>query len=364
MVPVGANQRGLRVAVAVLLAERERVVPCRAGRLDDRGGAVRGVEAAREHGQALVRALGGVVGGAAVVADHAQHRLAVRVVLREGAELARHLRRGGVGDAGEQRGVGAGLRERLGRVVGDALHHEQRAEVGVAEAERAVVVRELRNRWTRVLRHQHGDLEHDRPQPGRVRVRLGVELAGLLVEEAQQVERGEVARGVVEEHVLRARVRAADAAPGRGGVPLVDRRVVLHAGVGGLPGGEGDAVPQRARRERLRHGAVGAAHEVPLAVLADGVEEVGGHAHRVVRVLAGDRLVGLALPVGVELGEVDDLLAVRDELQHAQHVGLGHRVAARAGNCAAQVGGSRWGRGPDPTPRRWRGGACGWCGCP
>ena len=34
-----------------------------------------------------------------------------------------------------------------GEVVGDALHHEQRAEVGVAEAERAEVERLLRDDW-------------------------------------------------------------------------------------------------------------------------------------------------------------------------------------------------------------------------
>ena len=32
------------------------------------------------------------------------------------------------------------------RIVGNALHHEQRAEVGVAQAERAEVVRLLRDR--------------------------------------------------------------------------------------------------------------------------------------------------------------------------------------------------------------------------
>ena len=55
--------------------------------------------------------------------------------------LGGHLGRRGVGDAACMIAVeGAGTGAALGRVVGDALHHQQRAEVGVAEAERAEVV--------------------------------------------------------------------------------------------------------------------------------------------------------------------------------------------------------------------------------
>src|SRR5262249_56461080 len=41
-----------------------------------------------------------------------------------------------------------------------------------------------------------------------------------------------------------ARVRPVDPPVVRAGVPLVDRRVELHAGVGAAPGGEGDLVPE------------------------------------------------------------------------------------------------------------------------
>ncbi len=37
------------------------------------------------------------MGGAAVIADHPQHRLAVFGIAREGPELGRHLGRGGIG---------------------------------------------------------------------------------------------------------------------------------------------------------------------------------------------------------------------------------------------------------------------------
>jgi hypothetical protein len=44
------------------------------------------------------------VRGAAMVADDAQHVLAVLLIAREGAELGRHLGRGRIGDAGHDRG--------------------------------------------------------------------------------------------------------------------------------------------------------------------------------------------------------------------------------------------------------------------
>ena len=91
----GAGRRhhgGLGIAVAVLLAERQRVVPGRNGVGDDVGLRARGVvERHRVDGQRLVAA-GFAVRGAAVVADHAQHVLGVLLVAGEGAELARPSR--------------------------------------------------------------------------------------------------------------------------------------------------------------------------------------------------------------------------------------------------------------------------------
>src|SRR3546814_9994603 len=75
-------------------------------------------------------------------------------------------------------------------------------------------------------------------------VALDVENSGAAAE-GHEVQRGQVAGRVVEEHVLRAGIGAVDAAGGGAGVPLVDGGVVLHAGIGAGPGGVGDLVPQR-----------------------------------------------------------------------------------------------------------------------
>ena len=64
------------------------------------------------------------------------------------------------------------------------------------------------------------------------------------IAELQQVQRGEIARGVVEEHVFRARVRRADPAACGAGVPVVHGGVVVQAGIGGRPCGVADLLPQ------------------------------------------------------------------------------------------------------------------------
>ena len=65
------------------------------------------------------------------------------------------------------------------RVVAVAHGHQQAADVGVAEAEGAEAVGELGDARARELRHQHGDLEGQRPEPGGVDVGVGVEAAVL-----------------------------------------------------------------------------------------------------------------------------------------------------------------------------------------
>ena len=139
IVPVGAITVTWALRIAVLLAERERAVGVVA-----RGGQQRRPQCAGVDGTGgTVRpsySLGGRrVGGAAVVADDAQHRVAVALVARERPELARHLGARGERRAVHDRRQRAAQRDRLGRVVRHAAAHEQRAEVGVAQAERAVV---------------------------------------------------------------------------------------------------------------------------------------------------------------------------------------------------------------------------------
>ena len=172
-------------------------------------------------------------------------------------------------------------------VVGQAEGHEQRAEVGVAEAERAVVVRVLGDLLGGVAGGVDDDLHRGGDDGDGVAVGGDVELAAG-GEELQQVEAGEVAGGVVEEHVLAAGIGGVDARRVLAGVPAVDGGVVLHAGVAALPGGFGDVVHDVAGAVLLDRRAVldGAGDEG--AVGFDGVHELVGDADGVVGVLEED----------------------------------------------------------------------------
>ena len=167
----------------------------------------------------------------------------------------------------------------------------------------------------------------------------GADVEGaVVVAEGHQVERGQVARRVVQEHVLRARVGGVDAAAGGARMPLVDGGVVLQAGIGARPGGVGDILPQVAGAQALGHRAVGAADQLPLAVVPHSLQEGVGHADAVVGVLARDGPVGFRLPVGVEHREGDLGVSLPGELDDPLDVVLrDHRLARRHHGFAQRV---------------------------
>ena len=92
-----------------------------------------------------------------------------------------------------------------------------------------------------------------------------------------------------------------------------------------------DLVPQLARLQGLVRLAVGAAGQLPVAVVLDPLEKIVGDAHRVVRVLAGDGEIGFRFPVGVVGAEVDLGVALAGELDDPLDVIVRHhRRGARA----------------------------------
>ena len=277
------------------------------------------------------------MGGAAVVANDPQHVLAVLLVAGEGAEEPGHFGRGGIAhpghDGGERaRDLAAGV-----RIVGQARRHQQAAEIGVAQAERAELEGELRDLARGELRHQHRDFEHHGPQPHRVLVAFEVELPRGLVAERQQVHGGEIARRVVEEHVFRARIAGADRPGGRAGVPVVHGRVVLQAGIGACPGGVADLLPQLSSPYGVRNlTGLGAPEQIPVRVGFDRLEELVGDAHRVVGVLARDREIGVRIPVGVVDRKLNVVVALLGELDHPLDVIVRNVIAPRGLDLAPQ----------------------------
>ncbi len=152
-----------------------------------------------------------------------------------------------------------------------------------------------------------------------------------------EVDRREVARRVVEEHVFGARVRGVDAPVLRAGVPLVDGRVVLQR--------PDRRRPRRRRRSRPTAFRAGRRLDTLPSVrrvsahspsLRQHVEEVVGHADAVVAVLAGDGEVGLAVPVRVVLGEVQLGRALAAPAARSSGCTRSGIIAARASRSAAR----------------------------
>ncbi len=228
---------------------------------------------------------------AAVVADHPQHMLRVALVARKRAQLARHLGRGGIGHAGHQRGQRTAHRAALVAVVAEAHVHQQAADIGIAQTERAEVIGKLRDLFRRELRHHHADFQRHGPEPRGMDIGLGVKAT--IVEEGQQVHRRQVAGGIVEEHVFRARVRPTDRPILRAGVPSVDRIMELDARIGTGPGGMAHLIPQITRLDRLGDLAISPADQCPVSIIFHRLQEGIRHADRVVGVLARDRDIGL-----------------------------------------------------------------------
>ena len=174
-------------------------------------------------------------------------------------------------------------------------------------------------------------------------VAIGGHVEGSVGRELHQVEAGEVAGRVVEEHVLAAGIGRVDARRVLRRVPAIDRGVVLHARIAAVPGGVGDQVQQLPRLEGLDGTAVFDRVRLEVAVAQDGIHEVVGDAHGVVGVLEEDGRIGFAVRAVAVVAFGDQrpglgffLLLAEDELFDVgmvdvedDHLGGAARLAAR-----------------------------------
>ena len=139
-----------------------------------------------------------------MVADHPQHVLLVALVPCERAQLTGHLGAGGVADAGHDGGQGTAQGAPFVAVIAKAHVHQQPADVGIAQTQRAEIIAALRDFFAGELRHHHADFQRHGPQTCRMHIGLGVEPA--VIVEFQQVHRRQIASRIIEEHVFRTRV--------------------------------------------------------------------------------------------------------------------------------------------------------------
>ena len=171
----GRRQHGcLGVPIAVLLAEVDRLVPGIPGGVVQGRRDVRGIDARH---------------GVAVLAHHAQERLAVAVVPGERpAVVPRDARRLRVGLTGHERGDRGRVVTPLVAVVGQPLRHEQRPQVRVAEPQRTVIVTVAADRFRRIARIVDKDLLGRNQGPDGGPKRAGINIPVLGVQEPHQVD--------------------------------------------------------------------------------------------------------------------------------------------------------------------------------
>src|SRR4029077_20853040 len=117
-----------------------------------------------------------------------------------------------------------------------------------------------------------------------------------LVQELHQVDGGEVAGGVVEDHVLGAGVGGVDPVRVRAGVPVVNRGVVLQPGIAAGPGRIGHHPHQVTRLVGVHDLAGRNGEGVPGGILLHGLHEV---------VLDPDAVVGVLEEALVVSGAVE-----------------------------------------------------------
>ena len=143
------------------------------------------------------------------------------------------------------------------------------------------------------------DFLGDEEDPAGVVEPLDVERA-ILGAKLHQVDAGQIAGRVVEEHIFRARVRGVNPPRVRAGVPMVDRRVVLHARIAAGPSAFGHPIEHVAGRPRgtlvIR---VGDPMRGPRPLFDDGLHELIADAHGEIGVLEHNRAIGLAVEIGL-----------------------------------------------------------------
>ena len=220
----GSEHGDLGILVAELFAVSEGGVPGFLGGQEELGLNALGLDAAN---------------GITMHADHFQHGLLVHLVAWERTFAFRDARRLCVGFAAHQRGDGAGNVAAFVGVVGEGHGHQQGAEIGIAKAQRTEsvgVFGDTRRGIAGVVYENllRGDGDIDGVLEGfHIEFAVGAEIL-------HKVQRGQVARGVVQEHVLGARVRGIDARGVPASVPAIDGGVVLHARIAAMPGGVGN----------------------------------------------------------------------------------------------------------------------------
>src|ERR1019366_3033483 len=111
-----------------------------------------------------------------------------------------------------------------------------------------------------------------------------------------------------------ARIGGGNRSRRRAGVPIIDGRMILQAGICRGPGGTANLVPELARLHDLMRSSVETPGQGPLSILLDRPQKIVAYAHGIVRVLAGDGEIGFRIPVGCKSLEIDLRISLARQL--------------------------------------------------
>ena len=207
-----------------------------------------------------------------------QHRLAVHFIAREWPHAFRNSRRLRVRFAAHQRRNRPGHISPFVGIVRQRHGHQQRAKIRVTQPERPEVMRILRNLRRRVTRVVHQDFLRRNRYVHCMLERRHIELpAG--VDVLHQIQRSQVARRVIQEHVFAARIRGVDSRGALARVPAVHRRVVLHPRIAAVPRRIRNLHHQVARPQLFIRLPVEHVLRPPILVLHHRAHEIVRHAH-------------------------------------------------------------------------------------
>src|SRR6478752_940999 len=117
----------------------------------------------------------------------------------------------------------------------------------------------------------------------------------------REIERGEITGRIIQKHVFGTGVRCVDATVFWTRMPLIDDGIVLSPRIGTNPGRPSDPVPQLPRLDGLTDFPIRSAFEMPIAVCFERGKKLIGNSDAVIRILAGDGLVSLTIPIRVIL---------------------------------------------------------------
>ena len=180
----------------------------------------------------------------------------------------------------------------------------------------------------------------------------------VLALELHQVQRGEIAGGVVEEHVFGAGIGGVDRLGAFAGVPFLDGAVVLHAGIAADPGAFGDLVAAACAASFFSSGLPVVTERVHHScAVQGGFHELVADADGEVFVLIHDAAVGIAV-VGAIVALLDErpgllllfLLGVDELLDVPVPVAQACSSWPRGGSCRRTS--PRWRPGRRPSGRR------------